>query len=115
MPRSFFKTWNTRADRNFHYTMRNSHEYDIPRHKYEYISKLPFCNIPRTWNNFNDPKNLRSISSLNRFCFNLKKELLERILLVCNSYVVAVTLISSMSLELNTQLLLSKHTFMSYE
>lgn len=84
VPRSFFKTWNTRADRNFHYTMRNSHEYDIPRHKYDYISKLPFCNIPRTWNNFNDPKNLRSISSLNRFCFNLKKELLERIPLVCN-------------------------------
>lgn len=83
-PRSFYNTWNTRGDRNFHYGLRNTHLYDIPRYKHDYIGRLPLCKIPRTWNEFHDPKNIRYLPSFNNFCSKLKKELLDRIPVLCN-------------------------------
>ena len=84
LPRSFSNTWHTVGEINNRYPLRNAHTYVIPRFRTIRISQFPLWSLPRIWNDFDDPENIKSFTSRNMFSYSLKKILINRIQTDCS-------------------------------
>ena len=85
LPRSFQLCWSTVGETNNRYPLRNANEYVIPRYRTTQINLFPLWSLPRKWNEFDDPQNIRNLLSRNMFNVTLKKALLNRIPLECTT------------------------------
>ena len=83
LPRSFNAYWQTIGEFNNRYPLRNANEYVIPRYRTTQVSLFPKWNLPKLWNEFDDPNNIKLLMSRNMFNVTLKKFLINRIPLEC--------------------------------
>ena len=90
LPRSFHDIWQTNNERNLRYNLRNTEEYNVPRFRTNLVSRLPMCSFPKIWNNFADPKNIKSEPRQHLFSNRLKRLLLDKITTTCNRVICPV-------------------------
>jgi hypothetical protein len=77
LPPSFMHLWQTNAERNPVWELRNENDYFVHPHRIELAKRMPLYSVPATWNAENDEK---LNPSLPVYLKNLKKRLLENMI-----------------------------------
>ena len=60
--RSFFNMFETNEERDLYMILRNQNDYFVPRYRINLVSRLPLCSLPRAWNEFEDPNQIKVIN-----------------------------------------------------
>jgi hypothetical protein len=69
LPSSFNNIWTLNNTHQGERELRNTNSLIIPFHHFESLKKMPIFDLPITWNNLGETKNITSFST---FKFNLK-------------------------------------------
>jgi hypothetical protein len=79
IPEAFHNTWPRNRDNrdNGERELRNDDDFYIPRHRTDFISRFPFYNLPKVWND--TPAILTSTSHKKTFTTNATKLLLDKL------------------------------------
>ena len=73
LPHSFQNEWQSVAENNNRYPLRNSSDFIIPRYRIEKVSSLPKWSIPRFWNEFPNDNRIKDLQSKSAFTISLKR------------------------------------------